>query len=63
MIDIYKQDYELDNYSTDTTYFRKLFEAVAGYGLGASSVALFSRLGGGMFEVAASCGAELVGKV
>jgi Na+/H+-translocating membrane pyrophosphatase len=30
-------------------YFYGLFEAVAGYGLGASMVALITRVGGGMF--------------
>jgi len=32
---------------------RRLFELVAGYGLGASSVALFGRVGGGIYTKAA----------
>ena len=40
-----------------------LMEMVAGFGLGASTVALFSRVGGGIFTKAADVGADLVGKV
>eukprot|EP00249_Psilotum_nudum_P017195 c26204_g1_i1 orf=372-2651(-) len=40
-----------------------LFEAITGYGLGGSSVALFGRVGGGIYTKAADVGADLVGKV
>merc|ERR1719217_1051261 len=41
---------------------QKLFEAIAGYGLGGSSIALFGRVGGGIYTKAADVGADLSGK-
>jgi len=40
----------------------KLYEAIAGYGLGGSSIALFGRVGGGIYTKAADVGADLSGK-
>ncbi|CAM6122187.1 unnamed protein product [Calypogeia fissa] len=40
-----------------------LYESITGYGLGGSSVALFGRVGGGIYTKAADVGADLVGKI
>lgn len=48
---------------TSTHDMTILLEALAGFSLGAESIALFARVGGGIYTKAADVGADLVGKV
>jgi K(+)-stimulated pyrophosphate-energized sodium pump len=47
----------------DTHGMEKALEVLAGFSLGAESIALFARVGGGIYTKAADVGADLVGKV
>ncbi|MCR9066297.1 MAG: sodium-translocating pyrophosphatase [Cytophagales bacterium] len=49
--------------SGDTHGMEKALEVLAGFSLGAESIALFARVGGGIYTKAADVGADLVGKV
>jgi H+-translocating diphosphatase len=44
-------------------HYQLMFEKIAGYGLGGSVIALFGRVGGGIYTKAADVGSDLAGKV
>ncbi|MEK7415991.1 MAG: sodium-translocating pyrophosphatase [Planctomycetota bacterium] len=52
-----------DAFHGDPHSIKKAITVLSGFGLGASSIALFARVGGGIYTKAADVGADLVGKL
>jgi len=61
LIAVYRAIFFANGYVPSSVHL--FYDMIAGYGLGGSTVALFGRVGGGIYTKAADVGSDLVGKV
>jgi len=60
---VYIYSYGPSTDGTSVRTYENLMDLIAGYGLGGSSMALFGRVGGGIYTKAADVGSDLAGKL